>query len=70
VKELRQFPSLNGSVALELIRIDRAEIRSLPSHLCHFVPRLRSLEVKSNAIETMPDLSNCRNLRLLDMSHN
>ena len=43
VKELRHFPWLNGSSALELIRIDRAKIRSLPPDLCQFVPHLRSL---------------------------
>lgn len=43
VKELRHFPSLNGTSSLELIRIDRARIGALPSDLCRFCPFLRSL---------------------------
>ena len=53
VKQLRQWPSLNGSAALELIRIDRAQIRSLPSHFCNFVPRLRSLYVPFPSVSTL-----------------
>jgi hypothetical protein len=43
VKELRHFPLLNGTGALELIRIDRAKIKLIPSYTCQHSPHLRSL---------------------------
>ncbi|XP_046655877.1 leucine-rich repeat-containing G-protein coupled receptor 5-like isoform X1 [Daphnia pulicaria] len=70
VKELRHFPLLNGTGALELIRIDRAKIKQIPSYTCQHSPHLRSLDLKSNLIEALPDFSHCRSLRLVDLSHN
>lgn len=40
---LATFPSLNGTSALEILRLDRAGITSVPSTLCYTCPRLRSL---------------------------
>lgn len=70
VRELRNFPLLNGTGALELIRIDRAKLKLIPSYTCQHSPHLRSLDLKSNWIEALPDFSHCRSLRLVDLSHN
>lgn len=43
VRELRNFPLLNGTGALELIRIDRAKLKLIPSYTCQHSPHLRSL---------------------------
>ena len=42
-REVTEFPNLNGSSSLELIRLDRASIGSIPIDLCEVVPNLRSL---------------------------
>lgn len=40
---LSTFPSLNGTSALDILRLDRAGITSVPSTLCYTCPRLRIL---------------------------
>ena len=42
-KEVTTLPDLNGTVSLELLRFDRANIMEVPSHLCENCPKLRSL---------------------------
>ncbi|XP_045126803.1 follicle-stimulating hormone receptor-like isoform X2 [Portunus trituberculatus] len=70
IRGLSQFPHLNGSKSLEMIRIDRASLTALPPSLCSFVPALRSLNLHLNAIKELPDLTDCAELRLLDLSDN
>lgn len=69
-KELTEFPSLNGTSALEILRVDRASLLSVPSTLCRTCPRLKSLDVKSNKLSRVPDLVACRDLRVLDLVSN
>lgn len=42
-RELTEFPSLNGTSALEILRLDRASLYSVPSSLCRTCPKLKSL---------------------------
>ncbi|XP_045593911.2 leucine-rich repeat-containing G-protein coupled receptor 5 isoform X1 [Procambarus clarkii] len=69
-KQLQAFPDLNGTSSLELIRIDRSALTTVPWDLCTSAPRLRSLNLQRNQISIMPDLTLCRDLRLLDLSNN
>nr|CAD7404553.1 unnamed protein product [Timema cristinae] len=42
-RNLKEFPNLNGTSALEFLRLDRASINYVPPSLCRFCPRLKSL---------------------------
>lgn len=42
-RELTEFPNLNGTSALEVLRIDRASIYDIPDTLCMTCPKLKSL---------------------------
>ncbi|XP_063596862.1 leucine-rich repeat-containing G-protein coupled receptor 5-like isoform X2 [Penaeus indicus] len=70
IRDLEEFPSLNGTHNLELLRIDRASLKSVPDNLCSFTPRLLSLNLHLNSITSIPQLTNCSHLRLLDLSNN
>ncbi|KAB0799724.1 hypothetical protein PPYR_07604 [Photinus pyralis] len=67
---LSTFPVLNGTTSLEVLRLDRAGISSVPSSLCYTCPRLRSLDLKSNKLTSIPDLNNCKEIRVLDLASN
>ncbi|XP_050315689.1 thyrotropin receptor isoform X2 [Anthonomus grandis grandis] len=69
-KELTIFPNLNGTSALEVLRLDRAGLSSVPAALCDFCPMIKSLDVKSNRLEHVPDLNNCREMRVLNLASN
>ncbi|XP_042238648.1 leucine-rich repeat-containing G-protein coupled receptor 4-like isoform X2 [Homarus americanus] len=69
-RELTDFPSLNGTYNLEMLRIDRAALTSVPDHLCSFTPKLRSLNLHLNSISDIPVLEGCHHLKLLDLSDN
>ncbi|CAG9766983.1 unnamed protein product [Ceutorhynchus assimilis] len=69
-KELSTFPNLNGTGALEILRLDRAGLTHVPALLCNFCPKLKSLDVKSNKLDRVPDLSDCREMRVLDLASN
>uniref|UniRef100_A0A1I8PLD6 G-protein coupled receptors family 1 profile domain-containing protein n=1 Tax=Stomoxys calcitrans TaxID=35570 RepID=A0A1I8PLD6_STOCA len=70
VRFLRNFPDLDGCYSMEILKLDRAGITEVPGKLCHQTPRLRSLELQTNSIQTIPTLAHCRELRLLDLSSN
>ncbi|XP_076031747.1 uncharacterized protein LOC143019684 isoform X2 [Oratosquilla oratoria] len=69
-RNLTEFPSLNGTSNLDLIRIERSALTSIPEQLCDFTPKLRSLILHRNKISEIPDLNNCRDLRLIDLEMN
>ncbi|KAK4296608.1 hypothetical protein Pmani_030906 [Petrolisthes manimaculis] len=69
-RELTEFPNLNGTGSLEMLRIDRASLSSVPPGLCLSTPKLRSLNLHLNSITEIPDLQGCSNLKLLDLSDN
>nr|CAD7194253.1 unnamed protein product [Timema douglasi] len=68
-RNLKEFPNLNGTSALEFLRLDRASINYVPPSLCRFCPRLKSLDLKVNRLTTIPDLTFCRELRVLLLFH-
>ncbi|XP_073994058.1 G-protein coupled receptor rickets isoform X3 [Rhodnius prolixus] len=69
-RELTEFPSLNGTSALEILRIDRASLHSVPKTLCITCPKIKSLDMKLNNLKQVPDLSGCKDLRVLDLAGN
>ncbi|XP_034240165.1 leucine-rich repeat-containing G-protein coupled receptor 5 [Thrips palmi] len=69
-RDLTEFPSLNGTAALEILRLDRASLREVPQSLCSTCPKLKSLDMKSNKLTRVPDLSACKDLRVLDLASN
>lgn len=64
------LPDFNGTLSLELLRFDRASIVSIPSALCSHCPNLKSLELKGNKLKRIPELKNCAELRMLDLTSN
>ncbi|CAK1542778.1 unnamed protein product [Leptosia nina] len=67
---LPSVPSLNGSTRLRTLRLDHARLIRLPPHLCVHAPQLRALDIRSNQLSEVPDLHECSELRVLDMSDN
>lgn len=43
VKDLRLFPNLNGVTSLEILRLDRSQLKEVPFNLCRQCPKLKSL---------------------------
>lgn len=43
VKELRHFPNLTGATSLQVLRLDRSQLKDVPSNLCKQCPKLKSL---------------------------
>ncbi|EZA47997.1 Lutropin-choriogonadotropic hormone receptor [Ooceraea biroi] len=70
VKELRLFPNLTGTTSLEVLRLDRSQLKEVPPNLCQQCPKLKSLDVKSNHLTEIPDLRDCHQLRVLDLASN
>ncbi|XP_045121436.1 leucine-rich repeat-containing G-protein coupled receptor 5-like isoform X3 [Portunus trituberculatus] len=70
VKQLQEFPDLNGTNSLEDLRIDRSSLTAVPEDLCSVAPILRSLNLQRNRIMEQPYLNGCRYLRLVDLSYN
>ncbi|KAL6259334.1 hypothetical protein P5V15_009249 [Pogonomyrmex californicus] len=70
LKELKLFPDLNGATSLEVLRLDRSQLKEIPPNLCHQCPKLKSFNVKSNFLTEIPNLRNCNKLRVLDLASN
>ncbi|XP_023318341.1 lutropin-choriogonadotropic hormone receptor-like, partial [Trichogramma pretiosum] len=69
-KVLDKFPDIKSCRSLEILQIDRASLTHVPDDLCLNSPKLRSLDLKSNLLITMPNLKNCHELRVLDLAYN
>ena len=41
--EVTEFPNLNGTTSLEILRLDRANIVEIPKEICKFCPRLKQM---------------------------
>ncbi|XP_050450459.1 lutropin-choriogonadotropic hormone receptor-like isoform X1 [Cataglyphis hispanica] len=70
VKELQLFPNLNGVTSLEILRLDRSQLKEVPSNLCQQCPKLKSFNMKSNHLTEIPNLRDCKELRVLDLASN
>ncbi|XP_013788987.1 follicle-stimulating hormone receptor-like [Limulus polyphemus] len=70
VHHLAEFPDLNGTTALEHILLNRGLLQKVPSWFCSQTPHLKSLNLKSNRLSKLPELGNCAELRLIDLSYN
>ncbi|XP_020296720.1 lutropin-choriogonadotropic hormone receptor isoform X2 [Pseudomyrmex gracilis] len=70
VRELQLFPDLSGATSLEILRLDRSQLKKISSDLCQKCSKLRSLDVKSNYLTEIPDLRKCNELRVLDLASN
>ncbi|XP_015119658.1 lutropin-choriogonadotropic hormone receptor [Diachasma alloeum] len=70
VRGLVDFPNLNGTGALEVLRLDRASLQTVPDEICKQCPRLKSLDLKSNYLTSIPNLTECTDLRVLDLATN
>ncbi|XP_067135989.1 leucine-rich repeat-containing G-protein coupled receptor 5-like isoform X2 [Centruroides vittatus] len=70
VRKMEEFPDLKGTSALEHLRLDRASLKTVPEDLCRKVPMLKSLNLKSNKLKSLPRLSGCKELRFIDLSYN
>ncbi|CAL8129087.1 unnamed protein product [Orchesella dallaii] len=70
VKNLTDFPILNGTNSLEILRIDRCSLQKVPDDLCSFTPNLKSLDLKANHLTRLPLLSQCIELKILDLGSN
>ncbi|XP_050672848.1 lutropin-choriogonadotropic hormone receptor isoform X2 [Leptidea sinapis] len=63
-------PSLNGTTRLRTLRMDHTRLRELPTNLCNNTPQLRALDLRSNLLTSVPDLHECSELRVLELSDN
>ncbi|GIZ02668.1 leucine-rich repeat-containing G-protein coupled receptor 6 [Caerostris extrusa] len=67
---MEHFPDLTGTSALEMLTLDRANLKNIPKNLCEKIPLLKRLILRSNKISVLPDLHDCRELRQIDFSYN
>ncbi|XP_011298255.1 lutropin-choriogonadotropic hormone receptor isoform X2 [Fopius arisanus] len=70
VRGLVDFPNLNGTSALEVLRLDRASLQTVPEVICKQCPKLKSLDLKSNHLTSIPNLTDCTDLRVLNLASN
>ncbi|CAL1299590.1 unnamed protein product [Larinioides sclopetarius] len=69
-RQMEHFPDLTGTSALEMLTLDRANLKEIPPDLCQKVPQLKRLILRSNKISLLPDLEECKELRQIDFSYN
>ncbi|XP_077560275.1 G-protein coupled receptor rickets [Haemaphysalis longicornis] len=67
---LQHFPDLNGTHSLEQIRLSRARLSSVPADLCRALPKLKILYLMSNHLTKVPNLTDCSELLILDLTYN
>ncbi|XP_070545787.1 leucine-rich repeat-containing G-protein coupled receptor 5-like [Ptychodera flava] len=68
--DLIEFPDLTGSYNIETLHLDRGSLHSVPDNLCQLLPKLKSLDLHSNKIPAIPDLSECHQLRIINLGGN
>jgi Leucine-rich repeat (LRR) protein len=64
------FPNLTGTISIKLIDLNRANIQHVPYNLCDILPNLNTLRLRSNKLQELPILTNCQNLRQIDLGGN
>ncbi|XP_041366916.1 uncharacterized protein LOC121381645 [Gigantopelta aegis] len=68
--DMTEFPDLEGTSSLDGLRFDRANIRVIPPDMCHHLPLLKTLDVHSNRIDQLPNVTGCSALLNLNMGNN
>ncbi|XP_077994415.1 thyrotropin receptor-like [Glandiceps talaboti] len=68
--DLIEFPDFTGSNNIITLQLDRASILSLPDNLCELLPNLKSLDLHSNKIVAIPNLSGCKELGIINLGGN
>ncbi|XP_071099590.1 leucine-rich repeat-containing G-protein coupled receptor 5-like [Haliotis cracherodii] len=69
-RDMTEFPELKNTPNLEFLRFDRASIKVIPNNLCPRLRILKSLDVHSNRVSEIPNLSNCSHLLSLNLGNN
>ncbi|OWF37319.1 leucine-rich repeat-containing G-protein coupled receptor 5-like [Mizuhopecten yessoensis] len=69
-RDMTEFPDLSGATQLETLKLDRSAITEIPANFCDFHPDIKELNVHSNNIKKIPDLTRCRMLELLNLGNN
>ncbi|XP_045778149.1 follicle-stimulating hormone receptor [Maniola jurtina] len=69
-RALGGVPALNGSLRLRTLRMDHARLAHTPADLCAQAPQLRALDLRSNQLRIVPELHECSELRVLELSDN
>ncbi|GFV83290.1 leucine-rich repeat-containing G-protein coupled receptor 6 [Trichonephila clavipes] len=62
-RQMEHFPDLTGTSALEMLTLDRANLKHIPEDLCEKVPLLKRMILRSNKISVLPNLQECKELR-------
>ncbi|CAH1786392.1 unnamed protein product, partial [Owenia fusiformis] len=70
VKDQTQFPDFNGTTSLTTLKMDRGNIERIPEDLCTKIPAIKSLDLHSNRIRIIPELSKCKQLYILNLGNN
>ncbi|BFZ15769.1 hypothetical protein BsWGS_18807 [Bradybaena similaris] len=70
VYDMVSFPDLRGTRNLALLQLDRANIKSIPENLCSSLTKLKNFDMHHNKIETLPKMSQCKYLTILNMASN
>jgi Leucine-rich repeat (LRR) protein len=70
LQQVNVFPNLTGTMSIELIDLNRANIKHIPDKLCKELPKLNTLRLRSNNIQELPILAECKHLRQVDLGGN
>ncbi|XP_033751818.1 leucine-rich repeat-containing G-protein coupled receptor 5-like [Pecten maximus] len=69
-RDMREFPDLSGASDLQTLKLDRSAITEIPANFCCSHPNIQELNVHSNDIKKIPDLKECRMLKLVNLGNN
>lgn len=69
-RDMTEFPDLSGASQLETLRLDRSAITEIPVDFCNSHPDIHELNVHSNDIKKIPNLKDCRKLKLVNLGNN
>lgn len=67
---LNSFPDFRGTFKLKKLKLQHCDITVLPRNFCRHLPNLETLDLSENKISTLPVLSDCRKLRVVDLLKN
>ena len=67
---LRDFPNLNGTISLRILKLQNCKLKYIPEYFCHDLQSLMTLDLAFNKIEKLPILSQCKLLEVIDLYEN